>query len=75
MEQETAIKTDYRLEKDAKEKSIYDERKELLSLPGAMITAVDDRLCQRYGIHSRSTIWSIVKRVEKRIATENKIAE
>ena len=60
------IQTAYQAEKQEKEKAIYQERKELLATPGAMITAVDDVLCAKYGIHSRSTIWSIVKRVEKK---------
>ena len=62
------IKTAYQAEKQEKEKALYQERKELLATPGAMITAVDDLLCAKYGIHSRSTIWSIVKRVDKQQA-------
>ena len=65
------MKTAYQVEKQIKEKAIYNERKELLSTPGTMTTAVDDHLCAKYGIHSRSTIWSIIKRVEKEIKTEN----
>ena len=60
------IKTAYQAEKQEREKALYQERKELLATPGAMITAVDDVLCAKYGIHSRSTIWSIVNRVEKK---------
>ena len=65
-----AMKTEYQVEKEAKETAIYQERKDLIATPGAMITAVDDHLCAKYGIHSRSTIWSIIKRVEKKLQTK-----
>jgi hypothetical protein len=65
---ENSIKTPFRQMKEAKELAIYNERKELLSQPGAMATAVDAILKAKYNIHSASTIWFVCKRVEKRLA-------
>lgn len=69
MEQKV-FKTDYQIEKEKREMAIYNERKELTASPGAMITAIDDHLMAKYGIHSRATIWSIMKRTEKRLKTQ-----
>ena len=62
-----SIKTQFQLEKEAKELAVYTEHKELMSQPGAMATAVDEILMRKYGIYSKSTIWFIRKRVEKRL--------
>lgn len=64
---ETNFKTPFRIKKEAKELIIYNERKELMSQPGAMATAVDKYLTQKYEFGSETTIWFICKRVEKRI--------
>jgi hypothetical protein len=69
MEQKT-IKTPYQREKEARELSIYKERKEMMSTPGNMATAVDQILMKKYHIHSKSTIWFIVNRVEARLSEE-----
>lgn len=62
----THFKTDYQLEKEAKDKQIYDEYVALSSEPGAAITKVNEYLMKKYNIHSPSTLWSIRKRVEKK---------
>ena len=67
MEEKKAIKTPYREKKEARELSVYEERKALMEKEGAMATAVDDLLMKKYGIYSRATIWSICARVEKRL--------
>lgn len=62
------LKTSYQLEKQARELAIYNEWNALMSEPGAMATAVDEHLMSKYGIHAKSTIWFIRKRVEKRLS-------
>jgi hypothetical protein len=42
---ERAYKTEWRINKEAQELSIYNEWKELMSQPGAMSSAVDRYLC------------------------------
>jgi len=64
------LKTDFQLKKEAKELSIYNEWNELMKHPGAMATAVDKLLMGKYNIFSKSTIWFIRKRVEKRLAMQ-----
>lgn len=66
------LKTPFQAEKEAKELAIYREHKELMAQPGAMATAVDEILMHKYGIYSKSTIWLIRKRVEKRLNEEGK---
>lgn len=61
------IKTEFRLRKEARELAIYNEYNELMAQPGAMATAVDKYLTEKYGFGSESTIWFIRKRVEKRL--------
>lgn len=61
------IKTAFRLKKEARELAIYNEYNALMAQPGAMATAVDKYLTEKYGFGSESTIWFIRKRVEKRL--------
>lgn len=72
MEQQK-IKTEFRLKKEARELAIYYEYNELMAQPGAMATAVDKYLTQKYGFGSESTIWFIRKRVEKRLREEGRL--
>jgi len=65
------IKTEYQLEKEARELAIYNEWNELMSQPGAMASAVEKHLMQKYSIHAKSTIWFARKRVEKRLTANN----
>jgi hypothetical protein len=69
----SVLKTDYQLEKEAKELAIYEEWNELIKQPGSMATAVGDYLMNKHNIFSRSTIWFIRKRVEKRLKAEGKL--
>lgn len=65
-----SLKTKYQAEKEAKELKIYLERKSMLSKPDSMATVVDEKLITKYskqGVNSKSTIWFICKRVEKRL--------
>jgi hypothetical protein len=64
---EKKIKTSFRLKKEARELAIYNEWKELMKHPGAMATAVDAYLTEKYEFGSQTTVWFIRKRVEKRL--------
>jgi len=64
---EKIIKTDFRIKKEARELSIYNEWNELMKQPGAMASAVDKYLREKYGFGADSTIWFIRKRVEERL--------
>lgn len=70
---ERKIKTPFRIKKEARELAIYNEWSELMSQPGAMATAVDRYLTQKYEFGSETTVWFIRKRVEKRLKEEGKI--
>lgn len=73
MEQATPIpvfKTQFRVEKEAKELAIYNEYNELMKAEGQSRTAVTSFLMQKHGIHSQSTIYEIRKKVEERLAKE-----
>lgn len=61
------IKTEFQRVKEAKELDIYNEWIELTGKDGMMKTAVEKHLMEKYGIYSRSTIFRIVKRVERRL--------
>ena len=68
-----SFKTKFRIAKEARELAIYNDWKELMSQPGAMSSGVGNYLCEKYDIHSISTIQVIVKRVEKRLKEEGKL--
>jgi hypothetical protein len=70
---EKIIKTDFRIKKEARELSIYNEWNKLMSQPGAMAMPVRKYLCEKYGFGAESTIWCIRKRVEKRLKMEGKL--
>lgn len=64
--EKNAVKTTFQREREAREMAIYNEKKEMMSVPGAMATAVDQILMKKYHLHSRATIWATMKRVEER---------
>lgn len=64
------FKTDYQLEKEAKDMAIYQEWNELMLIPGQSATGVTQHLMQKYNIHSSSTIWVMRQRAEKRLKKE-----
>lgn len=66
----TGIKTQYQIEKEAKDMAVYNEYTELMSRAGSMVTAVEDYLMKKYNIHSKSTLWFIRRRVEKRLKAD-----
>jgi hypothetical protein len=71
--EEIKIKTDYRIKREAREIAIYNEWNELMKRPGAMASAVDRYLREKYGFGADSTIWSIRQRVEKKLKEEGKL--
>jgi hypothetical protein len=66
------FKTNYQLEKEAKDMAIYQEWNELMQVPEQSATAVTQHLMQKYGIHSLSTIWVMRQRAEQRLKNEGK---
>ena len=48
--EEKTLKTEFQLEKEAKEMAIYNEYNELMKQPGAMATAVDEHLMKKYTV-------------------------
>ena len=67
---EPAIKTSYKLEKETKDLAIVKKFEKLMAQPGAMTTAVNQRIMEEFSIHATSTIWTIRKRVAKREAAK-----
>jgi len=65
--EEKILKTKWRLRKEAQDLEIYKEYQELMSVEGAMAMAVMRYLIEKYDLGAESTVWSIRKRVEKRI--------
>lgn len=63
----TVVKTKYQIDKEARERAIYDDFNELMKQPGAMATAVTDHLMKKYNLHSRSSIWQARTRTQLRI--------
>ena len=47
--------------------ALYEEYTELTSVEGQGKTGVNGYLMRKYGIHSQSTIYVIIRRVEERI--------
>jgi hypothetical protein len=66
------FKTKFVLEKEAKDRAVYNEWNELMAQPGAMSGAVGKYLCEKYGIYRTDTIRVIVSRVRKRLEAEGK---
>lgn len=69
MTERSRFRTDNAVQKEKRDLAIYEEYHRLIAEPGAAKTKVADYLCDKYGLHSRSTIWFIRKRVEERIAS------
>lgn len=64
------FKTEYRAEKEARELKIYNEYRSLMSVEGQPVLAVIEHLKHKYGIHSSSTVYGILKRVPARLSAE-----
>lgn len=77
MDQQTPIlKTRFRIEKERKDKEIYDKFQELIAIPGAQILEVNKEIERLFPeIHSQATIWNIRKRVAARLELDKKTEE
>ena len=64
------LQTPFRKEKEAREKTIYEEYNRMMGEPGAQATAVNDFIMKKYGIYSVSTLYNIRKRVESQLKAE-----
>lgn len=64
-------KPDFKAEKEARDRRIYEEFISLISEPGLTVTQVTESLMRKYKIHSPSTLWAIRKRVEKKLRRSN----
>lgn len=75
MLKEMAKKTAYKLEKEEKDRQIFEAWTQEMAKPGAMVTAVDKYIMDQFGIYGPSTIWSIRKRVEKKMKNSTEQVE
>ncbi|MCQ2058706.1 MAG: hypothetical protein MJY71_02615 [Bacteroidaceae bacterium] len=64
------FKTPFAAAKEAKEKELYKEYKQLISVQGQSRTGVNKYLMDKYDIHSVSTVYAIIHRQEKLIFGE-----
>lgn len=71
--EEVARKTKYRIKKEAEDLAIYNDYNEFMSSPDAMATAADAYIMEKYDIASKSTVWFVRKRVEKRLKEAGKL--
>lgn len=69
MMEKNRFRTDNAVQKEKRDLALCKEYYGLIKEPGVSKTKVMDYLCEKYGLHSRSTIWFILKRVNKRIAS------
>lgn len=60
----TEFKTDYRIGLEQRNRAICEEYRQLTSQEGVSLTKVQEYLCKKYGLHSKSSIWGILKQGE-----------
>lgn len=60
------FKTAFQLERERKHLAIYTDYKQLMRTKGQSKTVVHKHLMEKYGIHSPSTIYVILKKFESR---------
>lgn len=61
------FKTEYQLAIEKREMAIYHDFNELAAVPGNSKIKICEHLCQKYELHSVSTIYNIRKRVASRL--------
>lgn len=59
------FKTDCQMEREKRDRAIYDEYNSLTAIEGQSRTRVNEYLMKKYGIHSVGTIYQIRARVER----------
>jgi hypothetical protein len=72
MRTKKTLKTSYSVEKEDRDAAIYHDWTELMSQEGAMATAVEKIIMDKYKIHSRATIWNARQRAAQRIEQYSK---
>lgn len=73
MDESIKVKSAYKIEKERKDREIYDEFTRLMSIDGAQVQAVYGILQKQFNIHSTSTIWLIRNRIEGKHKTPKKV--
>lgn len=68
-----SVRTEYQEKKEIRELAIYNDYNRFMAIPGAMATAADKYIMDKYSIFSKSTVWFIRQRVEKRLNAEGKL--
>lgn len=69
----SALKTPFAVRKEERELAVYNDGKELTVQPDAMKEAVNRVIMEKYDIAAPSTIWAIVRRVERRFAGKESV--
>ncbi len=69
---QNALKTDFQIEREARDMAIYREYNELISVAGSSACKVNQHLMKKYGIHSVGTIYVIRRRVEEQLKNQSK---
>lgn len=60
------IKTPFQTEKENRENALLEEYQELMAVNGQKATAVNILLMNKYGIHSTSTLYAMLRRAKSR---------
>lgn len=61
------MKTEAQKEREARESAVYRDYTELMAVQGQSKTMVVEFLMKKHNVHTRMTIYNIIKRVENRI--------
>ena len=70
MKEEIILKTPCQQEREARDLAIYTDYHSLMEVEGQSKTMAHEHLCKKYGIHSQGTIYTILKRLEKRLNSQ-----
>lgn len=67
MKEGIILKTPCQQEREARDLAIYKDYHNIMAVEGQSKLMAHEYLCRKYGIHSQGTIYTILKRVEKRL--------
>ena len=67
---QVTLRTNFQIEREARDLAIYNEYQELISVAGASACKVNEHLMNKYGLHSQGSIYVIRKRVEDKLKKE-----
>lgn len=68
--EQAVFKTPCQIDREKRDKAIYDEYNSLMAIAGQSATVVTEHLMTKYNIHSQATIYVIRKRVADRLKRE-----